>query len=144
MIITNCFRGFYRTYPNLVKVNRRMSTCNRLDLGTLGFQPIMPKNLPITAQDEKGSQLCYVITCTFLSYTSRPWEYHCRSHKLVYGMWVLFDSFFMVFNFYRLDYTWNFVLNCQIYYKASTTTWLKIGLPLILGMVIKSACLLIS
>ena len=23
-----------------------MSTCNRLDLGTLGSQPVMPKNLP--------------------------------------------------------------------------------------------------
>ena len=25
-----------------------MSTCNRLDLQTLGFQPVMPKNVPIT------------------------------------------------------------------------------------------------
>ncbi len=25
-----------------------MSTCNRLDLKTLGSQPVMPKNLPIT------------------------------------------------------------------------------------------------
>ena len=33
-------------YPNLIKENRRMSTCNRLGLGTLGSQPIMPKNLP--------------------------------------------------------------------------------------------------
>ena len=28
-----------------VNANRRMSTCNRLDLQTLGFQPVMPKNL---------------------------------------------------------------------------------------------------
>ena len=38
---------FYRIYPNLIKEIRRMSTtCNRLDLQTLVFQPIMPKNLP--------------------------------------------------------------------------------------------------
>ena len=45
--ITDHFRGIYRIYPNLMKKNRRMSTCNRLDLQTLGSQPIiMPKNLP--------------------------------------------------------------------------------------------------
>ena len=39
--IADRFRGIYRTiYPNLVKENRRMSTCNRLDLQTLGSQPI--------------------------------------------------------------------------------------------------------
>ena len=36
----------YRTYPNFIKENRRMSTCNRLNLKTVGSQPIMPKNLP--------------------------------------------------------------------------------------------------
>jgi hypothetical protein len=44
--ITDHFRGIYRIYPNLIKENRRMSTCNRLDLETLGSQPIMPNNLP--------------------------------------------------------------------------------------------------
>ena len=44
--ITDRFRGFYRIYPNLIKGNRRMSTCNRLDLQTLGSQPVMPKILP--------------------------------------------------------------------------------------------------
>ena len=44
--ITNHFRRNDRIYPNLIKKNRRMSTCNRLDLQTLGSQPIMPKNLP--------------------------------------------------------------------------------------------------
>ena len=44
--ITDRFRIIYRIYPNLIKENRRMSTCNRLDLQTLGSQPIMPKNLP--------------------------------------------------------------------------------------------------
>ena len=46
MKITNHFTGIYRIYPSLIKENRRMSTCNRLDLQTLGSQPVMPKNLP--------------------------------------------------------------------------------------------------
>ena len=44
--ITDHFRGIYRIYPNLIKENRRMSTCNRLDLQTLGSQPLVSKNLP--------------------------------------------------------------------------------------------------
>ena len=45
--ITDHFGGIYKTYPNLINENRRMWTCNRLDLGTLGSQPVMmPKNLP--------------------------------------------------------------------------------------------------
>ena len=45
--ITDHVRGMYRIYPNLIKENLRMSTCNRLDLQTLGSQPVvMPKNLP--------------------------------------------------------------------------------------------------
>ena len=45
--ITDCFKGIYKAYPNLIKENQRMSTCNRLDLQTLGSQlVIMPKNLP--------------------------------------------------------------------------------------------------
>ena len=44
--ITDHYRGISRIYPNLMKENRRMSTCNQLDLQTLGSQPVMPKNLP--------------------------------------------------------------------------------------------------
>ena len=44
--ITDHFRGIYRIYPNLIKDNWRISTCNRLDLETLGSQPVMSKNLP--------------------------------------------------------------------------------------------------
>ena len=36
--ITDHFRGIQIMCPNLVKENRRMSTCNRLDLQTLGSQ----------------------------------------------------------------------------------------------------------
>ena len=40
--ITDHFRGIYRIYPNLTNENRRMSTCNRLDLQIPGSQPVMP------------------------------------------------------------------------------------------------------
>ena len=40
MKITDHFRGINKIYPNLIKENRKMSTCNRLDLQTLGCQPI--------------------------------------------------------------------------------------------------------
>ena len=44
---TDHFRGVYGIYSNLMKGNWRMWTCNRLDLQTLGSQPvILPKNLP--------------------------------------------------------------------------------------------------
>ena len=46
--ITDRFRGIYRIYPNLIMGNRRMSTCNRLEVQTLGSQPVMPKISPIT------------------------------------------------------------------------------------------------
>ena len=49
MKITDHCRGIHRIYPNIVKEYWRMSTCNRLDLQTLGSPPIMPKNFPITA-----------------------------------------------------------------------------------------------
>ena len=44
--ITDQFRGIYGIYPNLIQENQSMSTCNRLDLQTLGSQPVIPKNLP--------------------------------------------------------------------------------------------------
>ena len=47
MRITDHFIGIYGIYSIFIKENRRMWTCNRLDLQTLGSQPvIMPKNLP--------------------------------------------------------------------------------------------------
>ena len=44
--ITDHFREIYRMYPKLMKENRMMSTCDWLDLQTLGSQLVMPKNLP--------------------------------------------------------------------------------------------------
>ena len=51
--MTNRFRGIYRIYPTLIKDNRRMSPYNRLDLQTLGSQPVMPKNLSNQWKDVK-------------------------------------------------------------------------------------------
>jgi hypothetical protein len=42
--IPDHFRGIF---PNSIKENCRMSTCNWLDLQTLGSPPIMPKNHPV-------------------------------------------------------------------------------------------------
>jgi hypothetical protein len=69
MKITDRFRGIYRIYPNSLKENRRLSTCNRLDLQTLGSQPFMPKNLPdhCLNLDAKvlnmGSKQCSSLKC---------------------------------------------------------------------------------
>ena len=41
-----CFRGICRMNLKSVKKNRKITTCNRLDLETLGFWLIMPKILP--------------------------------------------------------------------------------------------------
>jgi hypothetical protein len=52
--ITDHFRGIYRRiYPNLMKQNRRMSTCNRLDLQTLSNlnRCLCPKISRITARN---------------------------------------------------------------------------------------------
>ena len=49
--ITSHFRGIYRIYLHLMKENRRMWTYNRLDLQTLGSQPVTPKISPITVNE---------------------------------------------------------------------------------------------
>jgi hypothetical protein len=41
------FRGIHELYLKLMKNNWKMSTCNWLDLETLGFWLIMSENLPI-------------------------------------------------------------------------------------------------
>ena len=96
--ITNHFR----TYPNLIKENRMMSTCNRLDLQTLGSQPIMPKNLPnhwlvlcrwcLQWNMMKLSWILCSLNVHACIYNikssmtigrndSPPWTYKCRNHN---------------------------------------------------------------
>ena len=48
---THQFRGgdLWNMPPNFSKrKNHKVTTCNRLDLGTLGSRPVMPKTLPQT------------------------------------------------------------------------------------------------
>ena len=59
--ITDQFRGICRIYPNLIKGNRRLSTCNRLDLQTLGFQSAMPKNLPDHCSERPNVCMWYIV-----------------------------------------------------------------------------------
>ena len=47
-MFTHRFRGICGIYPELIKENRKMSTCNRLDLGALGCRPVLVKKSPWT------------------------------------------------------------------------------------------------
>ena len=42
---TDHFRGMCRMHLNLLKKSWKITTCNRLDLETIGFWPIMPQKL---------------------------------------------------------------------------------------------------
>ena len=44
--ITNHLEWIYGIYHNLANIDRKIITCNQLDLEALEYQPIMPKNLP--------------------------------------------------------------------------------------------------
>ena len=63
--ITDHFRGIYRIFPILLKEHRRMSTCNRLDLQTLGSQPL------ILAQKSPRSLVENTINCKPMSGKNR-------------------------------------------------------------------------
>jgi hypothetical protein len=56
--ITDHFLGIYRTYPNFIKQNQKMSPCNQSDLQTLGSQPNMPENLPGRSLLARDHYLC--------------------------------------------------------------------------------------
>ena len=55
-------KEFIEYTPNLIKENRRMSTCNQLDSQTLGSQPIMPKKLPDHCCTGRWSRILLHIT----------------------------------------------------------------------------------
>ena len=44
--ITDHFRGICEVYFNWIQTNRKMSTCNQLDLEPLGSWPTMPQKIP--------------------------------------------------------------------------------------------------
>ena len=52
--ITDRFRGIYKIYLKWIKLNWKMSTCNRLDLESLGSWPTMPKNFPGTVVEGRA------------------------------------------------------------------------------------------
>ena len=60
--IPDHFRSIYRIYPNVIKENRRTSTCNRLDLQTPGSQPVIlcPKISSITGVTWIGDRYKWV------------------------------------------------------------------------------------
>ena len=82
--ITDHFRGICRIYPNLMKENRRMWTCNRLDLETLGSQPInMPKNL-LNHWVEVHQDFTWFNRSVLeesIEYTSNEWK-HLQNRKM--------------------------------------------------------------
>ena len=47
--ISDHFRGIYKIYLKRIKQNRKMSTCNWLDLESPESSPTMPKNFPGTS-----------------------------------------------------------------------------------------------
>ena len=59
MKIIDHLKGIFKIYPNLIKENWRMSTCNRPDLETLGSQPIYAPIYPITALEFFGYQILW-------------------------------------------------------------------------------------
>ena len=78
------FRGIYRIYPNLVKENRRMSTCNQLDFQTLGCQPVMPKISPITGLETHMTILFFGLE------QSKPFtwcRYQCMGVYIIWWTW---------------------------------------------------------
>ena len=61
---------FIEYTPILMKENRTMSTCNRLDLQILGCQLVMPKNLPDYWFIHKLLQEKFHTSTSFTSFTS--------------------------------------------------------------------------
>jgi hypothetical protein len=84
--ITDHFRGIYGIYTNLVKETQRMSTCNRLDLQTLGSQPIMPKILPDHWSSPSFTDpvsMSLIAKGHFTHETEGPWPLHFKHSHMV-------------------------------------------------------------
>ena len=87
--ITDHFRGIYRVYPSLIKDNWKMSTCNRFDLGRLGYWLVIPRNLPGTEPVEIlvfASPTGYMLTSSgfplwnwgiFYKFLLNDWQFSC-------------------------------------------------------------------
>ena len=73
----NHFRGIFRMCLKVItiywKITRSQPDENWLDLETLGFWPIMPKNLPQHSTDRYSYQAWHASSHTLLSSCSQPW-----------------------------------------------------------------------
>ena len=94
-IITDHFRGICRIYLNLIKENQRMSTCNRLDLQTLGSQSVMPKNLPNhwVVENSRAIWIMEMAACTYHQFSkflqTNVWKEPAVSYKWTSWVWGL-------------------------------------------------------
>ena len=78
--LTDHFRGIYRIYLTLMKENRRMSTCHRLDLQTLDLNRLCPKHSPIidsNYQDNSDMRIPADLTI--------PWRSIYKHYKTRWG-----------------------------------------------------------
>ena len=92
--ITDHFRGMYRIYyPNLMKENMGMSTCNhRLDLGTLGSQPVIyaQKSIYPTIDERSSNVGCekthmtsdWFVTVSIFFYKHRFKSHHATRFRV--------------------------------------------------------------
>ena len=71
--ITDHFRAIYRTYPILIKENRRLSTRNRLDLQTLGSQPVIMPKISLIIASFSSSQSGAYRAQRFLFHNNDTW-----------------------------------------------------------------------
>ena len=67
------FSKIYRIHPNLIKENRRMWTCNWLDLETLGSWLVMPKTKLRERERERDSHLFNITSQTWPPISLWPW-----------------------------------------------------------------------
>jgi hypothetical protein len=112
--------GIYRIYSNLIKENRRMSTCNQLDLQTLGSQPIMPKISPNTGHERERELYRECTSQSFIQY--KRLEIVCGWKVTLFG-W--FDTGGMVIGYITSSFGWASpfprLLHCSVF--MSTLAW---------------------
>jgi hypothetical protein len=89
-------RREYEICLKSIKKNWKITICNWLDLETLGFWPIMPKNLPKNCFSQ----------CFYLS----PWPTCSNSCRIV-GCWIYFILFPLNRDWSALLYTFHHTIN---------------------------------
>ena len=87
--ITGHSRGIYKIYPNPIKKNQKMSTCNWLDLETLGSQPISSTSLNDFGMTRWKSKKVALDTCCYMA------SHACRCNE--------HDASFFYFTLHRMS-----------------------------------------